>query len=487
MRSCQFKCVVFGVLLGLWSCSSKKTETEDRSMKNRKGQAKTYRESKYPSWLKVPERFSFRGEWGKFVHHNFFDELPSEKSAPNMVNAVILTPRDEETYFGLDLVSGAPYKRVSYCSFKDVTGNYGSSMKRPEFSLGIMPRVLDVLGRPLQIVVFGEPKEKFKSNSLHEVKVVGGVVENYCEVWPCGIARSWMSSIVLVAVYPEDKKFRDIESIFVLKKMVDWKEFKAFMINGRGVHIKSTSSFPAYKIKGEIGPGVALKKALELGHVFTAQEMFSMRTACHKLYDYVWNSVKILRGSKDENLSRWVRPFNKGASENVTKDFASYLYHFTEKYSNRYNTCLKYVRGTNINEDSERHWFFSYFDAFFLVKSLENIHICPENQWTKNFYNYKKGALEYDFLTELKQCKGKDLDYAFVRAINKLKNMGRQGLPSYKYLTYDHEAGGSHQKIYSWVSQTGLELNCKSKKEREIRSKKWVFGFPTDVSWQGFY
>jgi hypothetical protein len=454
-------------------------------VKNRVGQAKTYRESKYPSWLKVPERFSFKGDWGKYIHHNFFDELPSDKSNPNMINAVILTPKDEEAYYGLDLVSGEPYKRAAFCSFKDVTGKFGPSMNKPEFSMGIVPRVLDMLGRPLQVVVFGG--KGLKSNSLHRVKVVGGVVENYCEVWPCGIARSWMSSIVLVAVHPEDEKFRDIDSVFTLKKAVDWPEFKAFMENGRGVHIKSSSSFPAYKIKGEVGPGVALKKALEMGHVFTAHEMFSMRTACHKLYDYVWNSVQILRGSKDENLTRWVKPFNKDAPEKIKEDFASYIHYFTEKYSDRYNTCLKYVRGSNINDDRERHWFFSYFNAFFLVKNLENIHICPENLWTKNFYNYKKGAMEYDFLKELKKCNGKELDYAFVRAITKLKNLGHQGLPSYKYITYDSEAGGSHQKIYSWVSQDGLDIYCNSKKEREIRDQKWVFGFPNDIDWKNFY
>jgi len=296
-----------------------------------------------------------------------------------------------------------------------------------------------------------------------------------------------MSSIVLVAVYPEDEDIGDVNSIFLLKEAVDWKGFKAFMENGRGVHIKNVNSFPAYRIKGEIGPGQALKKAFELGHVFTAQEMFSTRTACHKLYDYAWNSVQIIRGNKDKNLTRWVKPFNKKAPEKVNEDFATWLNYFTEKYGDRYNTCLKYVRGTNINEDRKRHWFFSYFNAFFLVKGLENIHVCPENLWTKNFYNYKKGAMEYDFFKELRKCSGKELDHAFVRAITKLKNLGHQGLPSYKYITYDSEPGGSHQKIYSWVQNHGLDLNCSSKKVRKIRAKKWAFGFPPDINWQNFY
>jgi len=488
VRSCQFKYVLICVLLSLWGCSSSVPENKkDPSVKQRIRQIKTYKEAKYPSWLKVPSRFSFKGEWGSYIHHNFFDELPSDKSEPNMVNAIVLTPKEKETYFGLDLVSGEPFKKASYCTFKDATGNYGSSMSTPEFSLGIIPRVLDVLGRPLQIVIFGEPKNPVKINSLKKVKVVGGIIENYCEVWPCGIERSWMSSIVLVAVYPEDKKLGELNSISLLKEAVDWPEFKAFMENGRGVHVKSVSSFPAYKIKGELGPGQALKKALELGHVFTAQEMFSTRTACHKLYDYVWNSVQIIRGSKDENLTRWVKPFNRNAPKKIYENFSTYLHYFIGKYGNQYSTCLKYVRGSNINEDRDRHWFLSYFNAFFLVKDLENVHVCPENIWTKNFYNYKKGAMEYDFLTELKKCKGKKLDYAFIRAINKLKNLGHQGLPSYKYITYDNEAGGSHQKIYSWVPSSGLDLFCSSKKEREIREDKWVFGFPNDITWKGFY
>ena len=485
---CQFKYYVILLILALVGCSSDKVKKrEDNLQKIRLKQAELYRQAKFPSWLKVPSRFSFRGEMGAFLHHNFFDELPSDKSGPNIINTILLTPKKGQTYFGFDLVSGVPYKKSVYCSYDDLSGNYGSSQEFPDYSLGIVPRVLDILGRPLKTVVFGSPKEPLEVNSLKSVKVVGGLIEESCEIWPCGMGRPWLTSLILVAVFLEDEDFGNIDSIFLLKERVDWDKFKAFLENGRGVHVKSLNPFRAYKIKGEIGPGVALKKSLEMGHIFSAKELFSMRTACHKLYDYVWNSVRLIRGDKEENLKIWVKALNREGGQELQKDFQAFFYHFLKNYGKRYNSCLKYVRGSNINHDRKRHWFFAYFNAFFHVQSLGQVHICPENLWTENFYNPQKKSLEYNFFEEIKKCNGKELDYSFIRAITKLKNLGYQGRPSFKYLAYDSEAGGSHEKIYSWVAFSGLDIFCSDKSIRSLRAKRWTFGFPRDISWKNFY
>ena len=84
----------------------------------------------------------------------------------------------------------------------DIWKNYRGVIFRPPYTEGVIPRVLDQLGKPQRIYVFGS-EEYYKNQTrvlANKVRVVGGVIEQFCTKAPCTKKNTWQSKMILLAV-----------------------------------------------------------------------------------------------------------------------------------------------------------------------------------------------------------------------------------------------------------------------------------------------
>jgi hypothetical protein len=154
--------------------------------------------------------------------------------------------------------------------------------------------------------------------------------------------------------------------------------------------------------------------------------------------------------------------------------FKDFYMHDAEKFFN----CQKLVRPANVNEDIERNWFFTYIQAFMLLEKNGYYYSCESGTW-----NYKPQKDFHTFVTnqlkEIRLCKPSDFEKMFDRAVNYILVLKNQGQKFYRYVEYDSQLGGSHQKIFSWLTETNKRLPC----DKENISSEI---FPTDVFWPAF-
>jgi hypothetical protein len=482
--SCQFNYSSFltaCVALLAVSCSSSHEKTEE-AIPNKKLENKiAYQQIQSAGWLKVPKRFSFKGEYSEYIHHPFFDEIPGSDFDKKVLNAIILTPKDSEHLYNLDLPSGQVFKSFTFCPQEDIAGTFSGKIKGPEFSLGIIPRILDQTATPQKIIIFGEVPKDLKPGMVSPVSVLGGIVELECAAWPCSRTGGWQRRIVLLAKFLGDETFEKIEDISGLKELIDWPYFKAFMENGQGVHSGLVVPKIGYQVKNQLGAAEALNMVFSEGHVFSSLELFSMRSSCHKIYDYLYDS---LHKNKDPNRQKRLEKFNKNAPANVYKDFKNFLPFFLKNYGDRYFTCNKYVRPSNPFDNPQRHWFFSGFSAFMNLRGLNFYYSCNNEAWGHNNYDFEKKGLINNFEAEISKCSSSQLNFAFEHAPNTLQSLVKQNRASFRYLTFDNAPGGSHQKIYGWVPFDGLGPYCKDPKERDLlRLDFQTSYFPDDIRW----
>jgi len=223
-----------------------------------------------------------------------------------------------------------------------------------------------------------------------------------------------------------------------------------------------------------------------------------MRKNCHKLYDYMWESVKQIRSNRllktDNELTNFNQKlksrnvvsdevFIETKQEKIVKDFTSFFTYWYKNYSERYYTCSKFVRASNINHDLDRHWFFTYMTMYIKLEKMGNVFNCPRRAW---FINPLKldNTRSYDPEKERGKCDDEDLDRAFDTAINQLSGLMQKGSEYFKYIEYNNVEGGSHEKIYSFVNFTGKRMQCANKKENERPSTGELY--PRDVEWRPF-
>lgn len=463
------------------SCSSSKPKDEEKIPNKKLENQIAYKQLQSAGWLKVPKRFSFKGEYSEYLHHPFFDEIPGTDFDKKILNAILLTPNNSEHLYNLDLPSGQIYKKFSFCPQEDILGKLSQKIKRPKFSLGIVPRILDQTASPQKIIIFGEVPSDMKPGMMANVFVVGGIVELICSSWPCGRAQGWKSRVVLLSTFVGDEEFKNVKDISGLKEVVDWDYFKSFMENGQGVHSGLVVPKVAYQMKTPISAEEALNMAFKDGHVFSSLELFSMRSSCHKIYDYLYDSV-----IKDSDPARQKRleKFDKDAPAGIYKSFKDFLPYFLKNYGDRYFTCNKYVRPSNPLDDQKRHWFFSGFSAFMNLRGLDFYYQCKSKSWGHNPFDFGKKDYVNNFEIEIAKCNSPELNFAFETAPNKLELLVRQNMTSFKYYTFDSSPGGSHKRIYGWVPFDGLGPNCQEPKEKEVLLKDFHTSyFPKEIRW----
>ena len=481
-----------------------------------------------PFWLKVPERYSFK-EWdNNFIFNPFFDfspflqvfETTEEKKRPaveedifdedeilieednkqnpeeetltvnpvesdNLLNYFIVTPYESEINYSFDIISGKHYSTGKFCKQDDVWKPGRRFVGKPEFVIGIVPRILDQLGLPQKIIVYGSSdnlkKIDVKSINLHKAKIIGGVIEQYCEIYPCSKKNDWLSKQVLIGVAYDDSEFKGVNSIRDLKERVDWGYLKTFLEVYQGRTIKEVISYkkskamkqdmqwPAYRIFGEFDRETAFNFLKTKGHVFNTNELETMKNSCHKLYDVIKKEVSNIKATK---------VYKQGV-------FAKFFFEFFDKYSDRYQICSKYVRAANINFDNESHSFFTYLTGFVKLHQLGMIYVCGQKTWVKNVIT-SEGKLQFDVKNIYNYCTDEQIDIGFKLIPMAMKDKAKTNLIHFKYLTYDYGIIGTHNKIYSWVYDQG-KINLCSDWESNKFANRRLEVFPNDILWQRFY
>jgi len=484
------------ILIFFISCSSKQKVNLNRPVET------------LPSWFKGDESFALRDETGGYTVHPFFDSQHHLDENNFGVNFILITPEKSEFRYIMDLVSGGLVVDKKYCEQEDVWKRSSDNLKRPPFNIGVIPRWLNSMGEPQEILVFGRGsfyrKQSKKFSKTHHAKIIGGINLQYCPLKLCR-ADDWVSNIIPVAIDPQEEKFSEVKTIEDLKGEVSWNEVVLFLQNGKGRVLRSQKDLPSYRLLSEISAASAIKFLKAKSYEFKYEKMNKMQKACHGLYSYIWETTQKLRKvekKSDEEVIRefreklFVRNVYKDEKEIIEEDklldnntyrtFVNWFRDFYPRHGNDFKTCSKYTRMGNFQVDRDQFWFFVYFDLFFKMQDVGFVYSCDTLSWIKNFRKMN-GEWSYSQDEFLKECTPSGLDRAFETAASYMLELQQNDLEHYRFISQDKSLGGSHQNIFSWVNFTGKKFRCID--EDEDRENKQMISrkiFSDMTPWRAF-
>lgn len=441
-----------------------------------------------PKWFATDPNFTSLDKEGNKEVHLFFDTTSTINHADKTLYFVVTTPAESPAHYDLDVVSGHRFKKNIFCEQKDIWEKYPKKIERPPYTEGVVPRMLDQLGKPQKILVFGNENyyQEITHKASHQVRVVGGVVEQICHAANCVGRNNWDSRMVLIAVDMHDEDLKEVKDIDGLKEKVNWEYAKAFMQNGQGRNKFGESEKPAFRVTGEIKPGFALKFSTSFSHLFEWDELEKIRSSCTKLYDLVWNSFGQLKDSEKEaqtlaDLNKKIREQQNAAKTNSLKTFGTEFKKFNQKFGKEFSTCTDFVKSTSINENPDKHWFFAMLTGFYKLERLGYIFNCSHRGWQDNPFIANTNKREKNSSEEIQKCSDEGIDLAFSQIplfLTGLKNSGRE---YFRYIEYDNSYYGTHEKLYTWVPVIGKALSCEEKKIS--KANEIEFAFPDDIRW----
>jgi len=413
--------------------------------------------------------------------HPFFSFSPRENLETGLAHYVLTTPPGSPYRYDLHLATGNLHRSKRYCKQKDVWKGHKSSLTRPSYGEGFIPRLIDSQGFPQKIIVFGldpiHPFDYSRFKRTRPVKIVGGVLEQYCRRYPCSKNKTWESRMVLVAINPLSQDFRGVKTLKRLKKVINWSYAKSFLENSGGRTLsfydetEKKGDLPAYRIVKEFEGRAALKYVLKTGHLFKEKDILLMKKSCDKLYGHLWGVSKFFKRQKKAG--------KKG------KDFSSFFEDFFKNYGKSYDTCSRFMGSTRGLKNMGKIWFYSFFDAVFHVHKLGYVYDCQKKVWVR-FSDHrdkadKRGGQRVLFL-EKNLCQKDFFNEAFDAAVSTLGILNSNSDHSYRYKTYDFGSGGTHQRIYSWIYDSGKKILCVNDDD-QLSQEETRSAFPNDVRW----
>jgi hypothetical protein len=418
-----------------------------------------------PAWLKIDKEHSFRDKNDDFIVHPFFDVTP-EITKETEIPYIAITPEKSHYEYRLNMLSGALYKVREFCKTEDIWDSYSGDILYPNFTLGIIPQTFDALGEPQKIIVFKSnpnvSKFEFNIRYYHEATILGSILIETCDSYPCQTRDRWKQSQILVSVDRNDPEYNYIETFTQLKRVVNWNYTKAFVVNGYGSHKVGSKYYPASRINAELSHGDTMKMLNKKSVKIDLKKEMEFRDNCVRLFDESFKNIQMIRAAK--TLQQ--------------ENFLKYFKEFFEKDSKLFYACQKVVRPANINEDPERHWFYEFITSFIGLERSGLYFSCAEKGWS---FNPKVDDEHFyiDQTKEINRCRAKDFEKSFDQSINGMSLLKSQLNKYFHYIEYDSAHGGSHQKIYSWIIDDVKKIPCETEKMgNEI--------FPQDVVWPAF-
>ncbi|MBF0205721.1 MAG: hypothetical protein HQK53_02420 [Oligoflexia bacterium] len=220
-----------------------------------------------------------------------------------MINFIVVNTVNSNAFYDFDLVSGKSFLRHRRCGQKDVWGQYKGQLYLPPYTEGVIPRLINAAGRPLQILVFG--RGDYYANevgpvvfSTHRARIVGALERERCLRVPCvgdgsnAKGQNWSVETILLAVDPEDEAYQRITTVKQLKQKIDWDYMLAFLQNEEGGVEIEGHIYPYLRIAGkELGAKEAIEKVARDIYVFEKKDLFGMRSSCHQLYKFLWKNL----------------------------------------------------------------------------------------------------------------------------------------------------------------------------------------------------
>lgn len=417
-----------------------------------------------PQWFLDNPQHTLLDSQGKPLTHIFYDVNPELNPKSKMVNIIVTTPEKSAHFYDLNLHSGQRFYSHSYCKQKDIWKEESGTLYRPPFSIGFIPRVLDQLGEPQKVILFGNARKLAKTLSFtyYRVKLVGAVVEQTCPEGNCVGKTNWLSRLVFLAVDKEELRYRNVKTPEDLKKMIDWPEVKASLENLDGHNRMGSKSLP-HKRVGQMIPIEEAYPYFKKNSIYLSdKETKKIQTGCHILYDRFWQEV----GQEPKGQK--------------TAGFAQRLHAFTKKYYPDMNTCAKFVYRGNVNLDPEKFWFLSYIGIFYQLHKDGYFFDCKRRIWRENNLDVRGEAI-YDIRRDIVSCNEDDIDQAMFYLPNFLTSLKKGTSNFYKFIEYDNHSFGTHNKLYSWVKMPARKFECSKDLNAAIIKETNVF--PEDVKW----
>lgn len=467
-------------------------------------------------WFQGPVRMAPRNKNRDIPTHYFFDPSPGVKFETAELTYLLTTTQGSRYGYEVDGVSGQLFRRFDYCPQRDISGRVWG-VSTPPFHQGIVPRVLNQLGRPQEIIVFGH-HERLSSYSpssplLLRTRIVGGLLVEYCDKTICFHDDEWIPEIVLVGVVPYDSRFQHIEDLDSLKRQVRWNQVIPFLENRKGRSHTPTKDHLSYRVRQEIIGPRALELAFKKGHLFRFEQMKSMQRFCHQLYDYTWARFEIFQNKAagkphtsprlEAGLERAYRLFSEkhqGLEQSLrderdwersardvddvqilewlqSDNFGMFMRGFLLRYGSSYRTCMQYVRSSNYQLEPQRHWTLAQLEAFLSLERVGMIYDCTGRSWTRFIVSSDEDP-HYEYRNNIRNCNSAHFNAAIKEAPQMAKTLLMDNRPFPHYIRYDMGVGGSHQALFSWNISNGKTMRCESGGARNPLSD-----FPTDIYW----
>lgn len=439
-----------------------------------------------PKWFEVDDRFKLTSSMGEKPAHLFYDVQPDLNAENYKLNFVITTPEGSDKLYNIDMLSGQHYVDKILCEQKDIFGKWDDSIYKPPFTSGIVPRMLDQLGTPQKIIVFGDGEyfSKHYQDNFFDARVIGGYIEKVCQIGTCPKLTDYNSRIVVVAVQSGSDDYKEVRGIEDLRTKVNWPEVKAFIENGFGKNYVAGKFYPSYRMGPELSALQTVSSLKSRSILLTNKRLNQIRSSCYKLYDYVWEAVakpsdveKKLAAAKSLKERRDII---RGSNKESRRFFYERFKNAFVKFGDEYNVCSKFVYPTNIFTNPERHWFMAHYAAVHLLNDLGYSFDCNRSLWVKNPI-LTDGTKAIKRNKEFAKCNARQVDLAFEQSINYLNNLRFKNYPTYRYIDYDRGSIGTHNKLYSWVYQENKKLQCYGKQEDLVEK---VPTFPEDIKWR---
>jgi hypothetical protein len=339
-------------------------------------------------------------------------------------------------------------------------------IEKPNFSMGIIPRTYNQERTVQKIIIFKENIENenflFAPEDTREARVVGSVILEHCEHYPCNSQNRWKSTQILIGVDTQDSRYGDIETLAELKLAINWPYTKAYLENQFGAHRIGHKNYSAYRVRVEYDEEQTAKFFKNTASDINIQKLQDWRKTCFNLYDSIWADVLRIRSEKSNQQALFLKMF---------RDF--YLHDYQQ-----YSSCHKLVRPANIDKDEERHWFFTFVSAVLKLEEIGFRYSCKDNVWLYNALHDLESLFGND-KQEYLECKPGIFEKIFDHATNVTMVLENQVEKDLRYIEYDTKRGGTHQKLYSWIIESNQKLVCdQSNPPPEM--------FPRDVTWRSF-
>ncbi len=467
---CFKKSVYVFLLLMLSACSSLKQNS--LPVRNADFQIK-------PFWFNAgnppDENFVARELNEKVSIHPYFDVDPLFDESTLRINFVPVTVKNSAFLYDFDMVSGKIYKAANLCKQKDPWGSYERSVEYPSVSLGIIPRVANKTKElsPLKAIVFhpddrNNPPKDLATSEFWRIKLIGSFRLKECRAYPCRSTNSWKEEIFLVGVSTKNFQNAEIDNsnysdLKRLRNTPEWQEAKAFLHTQLGVFpLGKTEAYPRYSVVNEQGRSDTLKLLKNDVNFLTEDLILRSRSNCRDKFSTFYAKVTELK-SKDRA---------KEELKKFTIDFLSNDKEFL-------NSCLSIVRPATVNSSSDRLWFFAFLKAVLVLENEDFYFNCQQKTWYPNPRD-ADSTLMYSTVKELEKCNPQSAELIYESAINGMSIMQNQTGRSYRFIEYDTQSGGSHQKMYSWLPYNTKRLQC----PKENLTLEDVF--PADVEWIEF-